>query len=305
MLKSVHLTDYRCFRDVELRLGPLTAIVGPNASGKTALLRAMTAAALWRGEDVWQRKSTMSAEIAWRTDTAAFGAKWNAQGTHLLNMPLEGGQYLHFDLDSMRAAQPVAEKTRLSSDGGNLTSLFATLSRRVQERLANDLCKLVPVLADVTLRPTKENKQRLVFQDRWNADVWYEPSEVSDGTILTLGLLALQYQEASVTLVAIEEPERGLHPYLLGELVTILRKLATGEVGRKPMQVVLATQSAELLEFLEPDEVRFLNRRSEDGAVVIEEVPSDTEEWREAYAAHQESLGNAWLSGSLGGIPTG
>jgi hypothetical protein len=83
------------------------------------------------------------------------------------------------------------------------------------------------------------------------------------------------------------------------------RKLATGDGGKRPLQIVLATQSAGLLEFLQPEEVRFLSRSSDDGAVIVEEAPVGTESWRDAYEAHQRSLGNAWLSGGLGGVPTG
>ena len=36
------LQNSRCFRNATVRLAPLTAIVGPNASGKTALLHAIT-----------------------------------------------------------------------------------------------------------------------------------------------------------------------------------------------------------------------------------------------------------------------
>lgn len=121
--------------------------------------------------------------------------------------------------------------------------------------------------------------------------------------MLALGLLTLKHQESPVSIVAIEEPERGLHPYLLGDMVTMLRTLTRVESGKPSLQIVLATQSAELLEFLEPDEVRFLTRHADDGSVSVVES-TDAENWREAYEAHQESLASLWLSGGLGGVPT-
>jgi predicted ATPase len=113
----------------------------------------------------------------------------------------------------------------------------------VQGSVAEELAKLVPVLQDVNARPHPRGggKHRLVFQDRWADSIWYEPHEVSDGTILTLAYLLLPHQEPPLDLVGIEEPERGLHPYLLGEIVGLLRKLSRGELGSKPVQVVLAT----------------------------------------------------------------
>ncbi len=121
--------------------------------------------------------------------------------------------------------------------------------------------------------------------------------------MLMLGFIALGYQEDPPDLLTIEEPERGLHPYLLGELIEMLRKLSTGELGRKPIQVVMATHSAELLDHLSPEEARFLRRNPEDGSTEIIEAQTDTPDWRNAYKEYQQSLGNIWLSGSLGGVP--
>ena len=71
----------------------------------------------------------------------------------------------------------------------------------------------------------------------------------------------------------------------------------------KPTQVVLATHSAELLNFVEPREVRFMSRDTADGSVQIRPAPIDSAEWAAAYAAYEQSLGGLWLSGNLGGVP--
>ena len=41
-LKSVHIENYLSLRDVELPLKPLTVLVGPNASGKSNILSALS-----------------------------------------------------------------------------------------------------------------------------------------------------------------------------------------------------------------------------------------------------------------------
>lgn len=303
MLESVKLTNFRCFRSAEVRLGPLTALVGPNASGKSALLDAITDHSLGNEPaDIWQHSSQLPCKIEWIYDSHT-GALEFGGGKPGQKQRAPKAQLLHLDPRAMRQANKVKDQPVLTEDGANLTNVVATLGRRKQEELVRELCELVPVLQDVTPRPASPGQHRLVFQDRWNDDVWYEPGDVSDGTILTLGLLCLRHQSSPADLVAIEEPERGLHPYLLGEMVGVLRKLALGQIGGKAMQVVLATQSSELLEFLEPEEVRFLSRNADDGSVSIDEAPINEEDWRKAYEAHQESLGSLWLSGSIGGVP--
>ncbi len=195
-------------------------------------------------------------------------------------------------------------QTKLEPGGSNLANVFATFSRADQAAVAAELCRLVPVIMDVNDRPTGDaGTQQLLFQDRWKPDVWYEPHEVSDGTILFLAFLVLQRQSPPVDVIAIEEPERGLHPYLLEQLVDMLRRLATGQIGPKPVQVLLATHSAQLLEFLRPEEVRFLSRDPADGSVKVEAAPTGSPDWEKAFREYSQSLGSAWLSGGLGGVP--
>ncbi len=118
--------------------------------------------------------------------------------------------------------------------------------------------------------------------------------------MLVLACWLISYQTPRPTLLTIEEPERGLHPYLLGELVRVLRDLTRGPT---PMQISMATHSAEMLEFVRPEEVRFLSKDSKDGSVRIEQIETTDPNWKEAYDAHLESLGSVWLAGGLGGVP--
>jgi predicted ATPase len=91
---------------------------------------------------------------------------------------------------------------------------------------------------------------------------------------------------------------------LIGEVLSTLRKMSRGEIGAKATQIVLATNSAGLLEFVEPKEVRFLSRNP-DGSVTVEEAPTSAADWEQVLNEHQGSLGNLWLSGGLGGVPGG
>jgi predicted ATPase len=141
------------------------------------------------------------------------------------------------------------------------------------------------------------------LKDRWR-DTWYEPTNVSDGCLIALALLTLGHQSPSPDLIVIEELERGLHPYLIGEILSVLRKMTRGEIGKKETQVVIATHSAELLEFADPKEVRFLSR-TDDGGVAVEEAPTSAPDWDQVVKDHQGSLGTLWLSGGLGGVPGG
>jgi predicted ATP-binding protein involved in virulence len=81
--------------------------------------------------------------------------------------------------------------------------------------------------------------------------------------------------------------------------------MAHGELGPKQVQVVMATHSAELLEYARPEEVRFINRSSKDGATTVYEPPVNDPEWRAIFKEYNDSLASMWLSGNLGGVPRG
>jgi predicted ATPase len=103
---------------------------------------------------------------------------------------------------------------------------------------------------------------------------------VADSALLLLAFLVLPYQQPMPDVLTLDEPERGLPPRVMGEVVSLLRRLSTGELGGRPVQVVLATHSYELLEHVQPDEVRMLSRAPEDGSVRVSYPLQDDSEWR-------------------------
>lgn len=307
MLEFVRFQNYRFFRAVDLPLGRFTVLVGPNATGKSTLLRIVAP------EDRQPRflSSDVSAGATEGVITHALMVGQN-RATYMNSYPATkpavtplpySSQLLHLGLIELRAENTLEAAGQLQRDGSNLTNFFASLSRPQQEAASKEICRLAPVFQDVAARPTTNGRHHLVFQDRWRPEIWYPPPAVSDGTMLLTALVLLRFQSPVPQLIAIEEPERGLHPWLLREVVSLLRRLATGELGGPAIQVVLATQSAELLSYVEPDDVRFISRHPDTGDAIIERAPVGTEGWAEAYRNYDSSLPSMWLAGGLGGVP--
>jgi predicted ATPase len=314
VIRKVHFKNFRCLRDVELTLEPLTVLVGPNSSGKTSVLEGLRPLS-YDVPDFWRHDLTQHISIEWRyqddtTRKITFGRSELPNSINAKRRQIQLGshpthkvQSLSLDLPTLRSENTLMVASRLNRTGDNLTNVFASLTRQQQSAVAKELCRLVPMFSDVDLQPTMEGRHRLRFQDRWNPDLWLAPKQVSDGTMLLLAFIVLQHQDPTPELITIEEPERALHPYLLDELIQMLRKMSTGEIGKKAVQVVLATHSAELLEYVRPEEVRFLTRSHEDGSVRVNQAATDTPNWRRVYETYNQSLGGIWLSGGLGGVP--
>lgn len=299
MLTRLVVQNFRSIRELDLPLSPLTALVGPNGCGKSTVLAALD--------------SESDLLPTWRHEPSAVRIfAWNQQGGSSLReraSPAQrvkvSGQFtlktqaLRIELPLLRADAQLERAEVLQRDGSNLANLIATLPREAQASLAAELAARVAGIKDVDLVPTSNGRHTLRFHDRWSSAT-FGPSEVSDGTLLMLAFLALRYQPSRPELITIEEPERALHPYLLGELTSFLRELTSGD---RAIQVVLATHSAELLEYLKPEEVRFLARSPRDGNVEFRLADTHSEDWAKFYREYDDSLGGAWLSGSLGGVP--
>ncbi|GBO55223.1 hypothetical protein APA_3273 [Pseudanabaena sp. lw0831] len=65
---------------------------------------------------------------------------------------------------------------------------------------------------------------------------------LSDGTVRMIGYCSLLYSEDIPTLIGIEEPERNLHPKILIDLASILKRLS------QKTQVIITTHSSQLLD---------------------------------------------------------
>lgn len=273
LIHRVHIEGYKCLRDVRLNLAPLTVLVGPNASGKTAVLEAL-APGQREGRHAWHHLSSAAIPVKkWFEDSRRIVGAQHPEPNRSFRH-----QAVRLDLSKLRARNEVREAKLLQGAGGNMANVFASLSRKDQVAVGQQLCGVVPVFSDVEVRPAQHaGTYHFLFQDRWNSDVWYTAQEVSDGTMLLLAYLLLPYQKPSPEVIAIEEPERGLHPFLLEHLVKVLRQLAEDGV-----QIVAATHSAELLDYLRPEEVRFLTR-AEDGGTEVRVPPTESPDWEEAF----------------------
>lgn len=97
--------------------------------------------------------------------------------------------------------------------------------------------------------------------------------QASAGVRLIIFFVALAYHPQPPKLVLIEEPENGVHPKRLEEIMNLIRKLSKGEYGGYPVQVIISTHSPYLLDFIDLDNDQILVfKREENGDRTIAPV---------------------------------
>jgi predicted ATPase len=128
------------------------------------------------------------------------------------------------------------------------------------------------------------------YQDAYGDKPFYA-NELSAGTLRFLHLVTLLLTPKSPTLILIDEPEDSLHPELLRLVAELLLEAA------ERTQLIVATQSPALLQWLKPEHV--LVADAVDGACALTSgVDLNLKEWLADY-----SLDRLWQMGNIGGRP--
>jgi predicted ATPase len=221
---------------------------------------------------------------------------------HYIKNTLAGFRLYHFldtsDQSHMRSRSDLLGPTHLLQDGGNI-AVHLRLLREKQpdcyQRVVETVRLVFPVFRDFVLEPDNGGGNFVML--RWraagSADYIFGPHQISDGTLrfIALATLLLQPQDWLPPLIAIDEPELGLHPYAIKILASLLHDAANFT------QIIVATQSAALVDQVEPEDVIVVDMV--DGASQFQrQSRGKLKEWLDEY-----TLSELWEKNVIGGRP--
>jgi len=129
--------------------------------------------------------------------------------------------------------------------------------------------------------------QVFIQEERFNVPA----TRLSDGTLRYLCLLAILYNPTPPPLICIDEPELGLHPDLIHQIVEAMRYAA------EKTQLVVTTHSVAMVDALtETPEAILVCEKTDHGSTVSRLNAEQLKPWLEKYR-----LGALWTSGEIGG----
>ena len=119
----------------------------------------------------------------------------------------------------------------------------------------------------------------------------------SDGAILFLGLLALSHVPNPPNLLLLEEPENGVYPKRLGQVIKLLKGLVGSTSRVRFPQIILTTHSPYVLSFFEPEEVTLLSRSPDGPDAPVRARPlRNAPHIKERMAEEAFYLGELWYN---------
>jgi len=167
-----------------------------------------------------------------------------------------------------------AQMARLAlSDRGGLEAIRAEMSRVTGGRVL-----------DCVLNDDGPGVYSLSF--RLHDGTVIPGEDLSADLLMYLGFLTILHRNDTPGVRLVEEPENGLHPLRLHEVVSVLRKLT-----ERGVQVICTTHSPDLLSVCDPAEVRVFLRPRPGDATEVHELPPDFDR-----IAMRNSLGEIWAS---------
>jgi len=191
----------------------------------------------------------------------------------------------------------------LYKDAGNLAAYLYMLKERHPEsykRIVSTIKLAAPHFQDFVLEPSKLNPNNIILNwKELGSEYLFGPHQLPDGLIrfISLVTLLLQPRENLPDVIIIDEPELGLHPSAINLLGALLREVS------QCCQVIMATQSVNLVDQFEPEDIVILERKkvNNQNEFSTEAKRLDREElksWLEEY-----TLSELWQKNLLGGRP--
>jgi predicted ATPase len=160
--------------------------------------------------------------------------------------------FLHLDHQKLRQPTNINSSTKLSSNGEGLAGTIAKIQNQLPnflEILSNDIASLVSNIDFVNL--AYDHKRQEISLSIRHTDGSFIPGHLlSDGTLRILALLVISYDPLFNGVILIEEPENGVHPGILPDIVHILEGMSNIDPSQhsgRIRQVILSTHSSLLL----------------------------------------------------------
>lgn len=213
---------------------------------------------------------------------------------------LEGFKKYHFHDTSKNS--PFSQTSHIENDsyflyeqGENLAAFLFSIRNKhsiVYQRIIKTIQSIAPFFSDFYFQPNAEGFIRLQWQDKYSSVV-YGANDFSDGTLRFIALTTLFLQPELPASIIIDEPELGLHPFAINKLAGMIQSVAERQV-----QVIVATQSADLVNHFKPDDIVTVDQRN--GESVFERLKgNELAQWLEEY-----SVGDLWQRNVIkGGQP--
>lgn len=214
---------------------------------------------------------------------------------HTLRKAIESiSVYSNFNVEEGSRVRSTAEfstDVRLRKNGGNLSQILNLLKLNHTfdfARLEDTFKNINPNFRSIEITNLYGQSYLSLLEKNMSRAIG--ALHISDGTLRFLLLESIFYNPLRGSLVAIDEPERGLHPDMIRSVAEMIK------YSTKQTQVIIATHSPHLLNQFDLEDVLVFEKNEENSTIVRTISEDDFPDWEGVYLP-----GQMWLLGQIGG----
>lgn len=326
-IKKLHIKNFKSIADLEIiEPNPFTVFVGPNGSGKSNIFEALEFWNLARQSNLIDVDSlfgglkeinhsnsdnngpviTFNFEEYSLDSTISFLTRSNNKNYYTYEnssasqddfVEKESNNFKQFVTNSSRLFVNSPKGNKLNLQDDNRLTLISDNLEKVLKRILKDngdkeeildwLRLFIPEFEDVFIESSELSRtDTLIVKEKYSSK-YFTKDLLSDGTYNILALLTAVFQSDEPQFLCIEEPENGLNPRVIRELVGFFRN-ACEEKGH---YIWLNTHSQALVSELTVDEI-----------ITVDKIKGETKiKQFKGKDFHGLSMDEAWLTNTLGG----
>lgn len=162
-----------------------------------------------------------------------------------------------FDPKLSKESTPLTGKTELEPDGRNLAIVLKNIldDEKKSESMFTLMKDLLPSIESLTVERLADKSLLTGLREVYSGKKFLPAPLMSDGTInITALIIALYFEEKPV--IAIEEPERNIHPHLISKVVDIMKDVSE----RFEKQIIVTTHNPEMVKYAGIENILLVNR---------------------------------------------
>ena len=195
----------------------------------------------------------------------------------------------------MRGQCEINDNSFLRDNGSNLAAYLYMLQQTDEKAfrlIEGTIHSIAPYFKRFNLRPDPVTPSKISLEwEEVNSDMYLNGYSFSDGTIRFIALATLLLQSKLPEVIIIDEPELGLHPAAINKLAALIKRAS------KSSQIILSTQSTNLVNCFEPENIIVVDREEEQ--TVFKRLNSDDlSVWMDDY---KYSISDMWETNLIGG----
>lgn len=238
------------------------------------------------------KTKALAAAGAFESDLPKAGASTPAQ--HVARY-LQDWKVYHFhdtsDTAKVKGSYSIHATDRLMPQGENLAAFLHHIrDTENYRRIVRTIQRVAPYFHDFIFQPEANDMIRLRWKHK-GSDDYFDGTMLSDGTLRFICMTTLLLQPVLPTMILLDEPELGLHPFAMQLLAAMMRSASENT------QIIASTQSVTLANQFGWQDMIIVDQDG-DGSQFRRLRQKDVSAWLDQY-----KLGEMWEMNALGGTP--